>query len=98
MMNMRTLWIPACVLALTCGSWGAQDSGNLLQLARGGQSDYQVVIAKDAEEPVPAAAKEFIHFFKEITGAELAIVTDDEEMREREIMIGATARPKRYAP
>ena len=61
---------------------------DLLQLAKDGKSEYIVVIAADAEEPVPAAAGEFIHFFKEITGVELPIVTDAEPMQEHEIIIG----------
>ena len=94
MMNARTLWIPACVLALTYGVCAAE-GGDLLQLARGGESAYTVVIGKDAEEPVPTAAKDFVHFFKEITGAELSIVTDDEAMGEREIMIGPSKHVER---
>ena len=90
MMRARTLWVPACVLVLTYGVWAAE-AGDLIELARGGRSDYRVVIAAGAEEPTPAAAKDFVQFFKEITGAELAIVTDDEARGEREILIGPSA-------
>lgn len=62
--------------------------GDVLQLARDGRSEYRVVIAEDAEEPIPAAAQEFVHFFEEITGAQLPIVTAAEPMGEREIIIG----------
>ena len=65
----------------------AQGSDSLI-LAASGKSEYQVVIAADAQEPIPAAAGEFVHFFKEITGITLAIVPDTDPMSAHEIIIG----------
>ena len=59
-----------------------------LQLAGNGRSDYRVVIADSAEQPIPAVAEDFVHLFEEITGARLPIVTDAEPMGPHEIIIG----------
>ena len=77
------------MLAGTLCSQPAQGSDRL-ELAVSGKSHYQVVIAQDAQEPIPAAAAEFVHFFKEITGVTLPIVTDAEPMSEHEILIGSS--------
>ena len=78
-------WVWAAALILYSP---VTEGSDLVQLARAGRSEYQVVIAADAKEPIPTAAKDFVQFFEEITGAEVGIVTDDEAMGEREIIIG----------
>lgn len=69
-------------------SLAVTEASDLLGLARDGQSDYRVAIAQDAEQPIPAATQEFVHFFEKITGVTLPIVTDDQPMSDREIIIG----------
>ena len=66
---------------------GVNHNGSL-ELAKDGKSEYRVVVAKGAEEPIPAVAKEFVMFFEEITGVKLPIVSDAGPMREKEIIIG----------
>ena len=61
---------------------------DVLHLAHAGQSEYRVVIAEQAEQPIPAVADEFVMFFEKITGARLPIVTDARPMRGKEIIIG----------
>ena len=88
MMRRRTTEITLSVALLTAtGAQGADE----LQLARAGRSDYRVVIAADAPQPIPTAAEEFVHFFQQITGAKLAIVTDAQPMTGRNILIGPSS-------
>ena len=95
-MNTRTATaatlIFACCVQPALSALGALPSDpDSIQLARDGRSEYRVVIAANAEEPIPAAAQDFVQTFAQITGAELAIVTDAEPMGEHEIIIGPSA-------
>jgi len=74
------------ILVLSVSAHLAQ--ADILQLASDGHSDYRVVIAENAEQPVPAVAEDFVHLFEEITGVRLPIVTDAEPMGQHEIIIG----------
>jgi hypothetical protein len=61
-------------------------------LADGGESKYRIVIAQGAPEPVAYGAQELQRFLKEISGAELPIVTDQEPATRREILVGESNR------
>ena len=63
-----------------------------LVLAEGGKSDYRVVIGKDASEDTQKMSVEFTDYFKKICGVTLAVVTDETEPQEKEIVIGRTTR------
>ena len=75
------------LILLFCLS-GLCSASELLVLARQGSSEYQVVVAKDAEQPIPAVAEDFVDLFETITGVRLPIVTDDKPMTKHEIIIG----------
>ncbi len=57
-------------------------------LAESGSTDYVIVIADDAPEPVAYAAEELGKFLHESTGAELEIRSDSGPPAPKEIMIG----------
>ncbi len=63
-----------------------------LTLAAEGESKYRIVIAQDASEPVAWGAQELQRFLKEMSGAELPIVTDREPATRREILVGESNR------
>ena len=59
-----------------------------LLLARGGKSDYQMVISRTASDMEKHAAEELQRFLAEISAAKLPIVTDDSPVTEHEIILG----------
>ena len=69
-----------------------------LVLARQGSSEYQIVIAKDAMQPIPAVAEDFVALFETITGVRLPIVTDDKPMTKHEIIIGPSKHLDMLSP
>jgi len=71
------------LLLLTPTTYAAE-----LVLADNGPSDYVIVIGADASPSEKHAAAELQKFLKEISGAELQIVTDDAPMRPHEIILG----------
>ena len=66
---------------------GASVNGCLL-LARRGRSDYRIVLSKTASATEKRAAEELQRFLREISGAVLPIVTDDEPLTGHEIVLG----------
>ena len=63
-------------------------------LADNGKSEYRIVIAADASPSTQYAAKELQTFLKQISAAELPIVTDREAATGHEIVLGASSRLK----
>jgi len=61
-------------------------------LAENGKSDYRIVLAEDASPSTRHGAEELQMFLKEIAGATLPIVSDNEPAAEREIVLGSGAR------
>ncbi|MEW6359578.1 MAG: DUF4838 domain-containing protein [Planctomycetota bacterium] len=59
-----------------------------LVLAEKGKSDYVIVVGTDASPSEKYAAEELQRFLKEISGAELKIVTDEAEPQPKEIILG----------
>ena len=88
----------ACAAALLVGSGDAVEAGkgfpvtksdpDALVLAQDGRSEYRVVIAESAHPQIKAVAEDFVRIFREMTGAEIPLVTDAEPMGAREIIIG----------
>jgi hypothetical protein len=68
-----------------------------LTLADGGKSEYRIVIAADASPSTRYAAKELQTILKQISAAELAVVTDREAATGHEIVLGASSRLKGLA-
>ncbi len=65
-----------------------------LVLADAGKSDYRIVVAADASPSTQYAAKELQTFLKQISAAELPIVTDREAATGHEIVLGANTHLK----
>lgn len=63
-----------------------------IQLVRNGHTNYKVVIPTGASAAVVFAAKEFVSLFARITGVELPVRTDDQDMNPYEIVIGESSR------
>jgi hypothetical protein len=66
-----------------------------LEITRDGQSRYSIVIAENASPSIRYAATELQTFLREMTGAELAIITDRQPLRKREIILGNNAHLKK---
>lgn len=62
-----------------------------LVLAEDGQSAYRIVAAADASPSIGHAAAELAGFLEEMTGAKLPVVSDDEPIGPREIILGDNA-------
>lgn len=69
-----------------------------LCLAQNKKSDYCIVIAKNASEPVRFAAQELSYFLHELCGAWLAVRTDDTPFSEKEIILGLNAHTLKADP
>src|SRR5690349_15088709 len=77
-------------VACLCSAARAAD----LTLADSGRSDYRIVIAVDAGPSTKYAAKELQSFLKQISDAELPIVTAREPATGHEIILGANSHWK----
>jgi len=87
-----------CLSASTCAQPKptADQKAPPLVLARGGRSDYVIVVPNEIIPAESYAAKELSFFIEKMTGARLAIAEDGGEPREQEILLGATnARVRR---
>lgn len=76
------LGITACLLV--SGSGLCDD----LELSEGGKSSYRIVVGLDGSVQDYHAAKVLQHYVKEISGAELPIINDDNVLGDREIVVG----------
>ena len=61
-----------------------------LTLTKDGKSDYAIVLAANASPSEKHAANELQSFLREISGAELPIVGDDQPLKPHEIILGLT--------
>ena len=69
-----------------------------IELAKDGKSDYVIVIADKAGNPVKHAAKELQTHLKLVTGAELQIVTNSEAKSDSpQILVGVFPRARQLA-
>ncbi len=59
-----------------------------ITIAENGRSDYKIVVSREASPSERHAAEELRGFLKEMTGADLPILTDDAEMSGKEIILG----------
>ncbi|NLC58856.1 MAG: DUF4838 domain-containing protein [Armatimonadetes bacterium] len=76
----------------------AASSDRTLTLVSRGKSSYRIVVPETATESEQRAASELQHFIREVTGAELPIVSDRERLAPRTILLGRnrhTARLRR---
>ena len=86
----------ACFLLLLLvvpdGAWG-------IELAVEGQSDYAIVFADDASEPVRTATRELHGHLAKITGVDLPVMVEDKtKHKQKKILLGPSKALKRLAP
>jgi hypothetical protein len=62
-----------------------------LVLAEGGQSAYQIVVADNASPSTRRGAEELQMFLEQMTGAKLPIISDQQPLGPREIILGENA-------
>src|SRR6266545_1119948 len=63
-----------------------------LPIAKGGKSDYAIVVRQDASPSEKRGANEIQKFVEEMSGAKLPIVTEDQPAKEHEIVVGIGSR------
>ena len=90
---MIRLFFPFAFLLPICSASTTTLAADLV-LTDSGKSDYRIVIAADAGPSTQYAAKELQAFLKQISDAELPIVTDREPATEHEIVLGQSSRLK----
>lgn len=87
-------WIAVAGLLLAAAPTGAGE----IVLADGGKSPYHIVVSAGAAPPVRHAAEELRSFLREISGAEIPIVTDREPPGPAEILVGGSERLRALDP
>ncbi|MCC6446789.1 MAG: DUF4838 domain-containing protein [Armatimonadetes bacterium] len=81
-------WPLAVIGSLAVGQAIAAPQEASLTLAKNGKSPYRIVIAQDASAVERQAASELQSFLKQISGAKLPIITDDQRLGKYEIVLG----------
>ena len=81
-----------------CVSIGRADAASPLVLADNGQSSYSIVTAEDASPSTRYAAEELQTFLRQMTGANLPIVSDRAPVGPREIVLGDSSHLRHAAP
>jgi len=65
---------------------------DVLEIAADGQSAYKIVLSAGASGSAKHGAKELSHFLRKITGAEIPIVTDDDNYNGPMILVGRSRK------
>jgi hypothetical protein len=91
-------WIAMLIMLAAAGSYAEPASKMQLKLARGGTTDYRIVIGTGAIEPEKHAAHELAQFLKQVTGASFEIVSESEFGDGPAIFVGPGDRWQRMAP
>ncbi|MEE3372701.1 MAG: DUF4838 domain-containing protein [Planctomycetota bacterium] len=84
-MRVRTgllLWVAVLLVVVKTGLCGD------LELSAGGKSSYRIVVGLDGSVQDHHAAEVLQRYLKEISGAELPIINDDNVLGDREIVLG----------
>ena len=89
-LNLHQCQEASCALAILLAvlAAGLPASAQGLVIADGGKSDFRIVVADGASPSTTYAAAELQKFLKEITGAELPVVPDKQEVAPHEIILG----------
>ena len=90
-MTKNLISLLAVTMTLTIA--GGASAGELV-LAENGKSDYRIVLADDASPSTKHGAEELQSFLEQMTGAKLPIVSDQQPLGEREIILGDNAHLK----
>ncbi|MEW6027095.1 MAG: DUF4838 domain-containing protein [Planctomycetota bacterium] len=76
-------------LILGCNTGQIKPDKKSLDIAKDGKSDYVIVIANNASQSEKYAADELHNFLKEISGADIPVVTDNQAIQKYEIILGS---------
>ena len=87
---MHSCLISLCAAVATLAAFGRAMGGDLV-LAENGQSAYQIVLADNASPSTKHGAEELQLFLQQMTGAKLPIVSDQQPLGDREIILGDNA-------
>jgi hypothetical protein len=93
---MKPLFVLMLMSAITV-AFTLRAAGAPLILAEGGQSEYRIVIGANASPSEKHAADELQMFLEQISGARLPIITDDQPMGPKEIMVGMSEHVQHVA-
>ena len=89
----------AALSAATANAVGEPPFGSVLDVAvRGQEAEYAIVMPSNASESQRYAAEELRDFTQKTTGVWLPIVTDDEPLPEKAILLGETKYTGRFLP
>ena len=86
---VKWLGIPVCCLMVAGCAHFKHEAGQAFKVADHGSAKAQIVVAENASPSTRYAAEELQRFLKEITGAELAVVSDAVPVKPGEIIVGA---------
>ncbi len=89
------IFLVAALVALTSAQ--AADAPKELEIARNGQSKYSICLSRDASPSEQRAAAELQQFLREMSGATLPIVTDNQNPAGPLILIGRSSVADRLA-
>src|SRR5574340_408162 len=93
---MNSNGIISCIAMALCIAMGGVASAAELVLADNGASAYQIVVSDTAPPSTKYAAEELQRFLAEITGVKLPIVSDQQAIGPREIVVGNSVRLKQF--
>ncbi|HUT23242.1 MAG TPA: DUF4838 domain-containing protein [Sumerlaeia bacterium] len=96
--SLLMLLLGGFALTAACARLAGEHRPAGLEIAKGGASDYQIVIAKNASPSTRYGAEELQGFLGEMTGARLPIVDDASPAVKREILLGDSARLRDLRP
>jgi hypothetical protein len=85
----KSIFVMVAVLA-----FASQASAGELVLAENGRSDYRIVVPDGASPSVKHGAEELQMFLRQISGAKLPIVDDQQPLGSKEIILGQNAHLK----
>ena len=77
-----------CLIFMVCTIYARGETVSKLVIADKGVSDYTIVVSEAASPSENHAAEELRYFLKEISGADLPIVTDTDNLTSHEIILG----------
>jgi hypothetical protein len=92
---MKFLLLSLCSMLILSALSRASETSERLVLADHGQSEYKIVLPEKASPSERYAAEELNRFVKEMTGADLPIVSDEEPASAHEILLGENAHLKK---
>jgi hypothetical protein len=89
-----TRFLVSTILSLAACATSSFTRAADIVLADGGKSEYRIVVAVDASPSTQYAAKELQTFLKQMSGAELPIVSGREPVTDHEILLGVNGHWK----